>query len=209
MDIVIVICLVLIIALLVSDKVIVQKVVKDQRPPTRGEKALPDIVGKPKKLERHSATIDTRKSQLGLLHKRQDNFESEIKGKISGGVAPQEEPDEVEDEGVDLSEEEGEWYEGGLPNGDDGFATGVTFEELSTVGKVLQQNSDDPDLEKKAAEVVLKIQGTELFVLLESSMADASQKIARLLDKQVVQKMDSGSSNLRSDLDVFDIEEYI
>jgi hypothetical protein len=38
-----------------------------------------------------------------------------------------------------LEEEEEEWNRYGISGGDDGFAQGVTFEELSSVGVLLQK----------------------------------------------------------------------
>jgi hypothetical protein len=52
---------------------------------------------------------------------------------------PQEELDEVFSNIPDLEEEEEEWNRYGIPGGDDGFAQGVTFEELSSVGVLLQK----------------------------------------------------------------------
>jgi len=209
MDIVIVICLVLVIALLISDKIFMKKANEGGQSQSVGQKRQSDIMGPAKEVKRHRMPLGTPKRQSEVTAKSDGTFGSEVHDRVLGGVAPQEEPDEVNNDDVDLSEEEQQWYESGMPNGDDGFAVGVTFEELSTLGKVLQQDSGDPVLGQKAAEVVLKIQGTELFGLLESSMANASQKIARLLDKQLVQKTDSGSSNLRSDFDGFNIEQFV
>lgn len=58
--------------------------------------------------------------------------------------------------------------------------------------------------------IVQKIQGTELFSLLENSIENASQHIARLLDNSLYPETDSGSSNVRNNsLDDFDIGEFV
>jgi hypothetical protein len=53
---------------------------------------------------------------------------------------------------------------------------GVTFEELGAVQMVLQQKEPEPSLQKQAAVIVQKIQGTELFSLLENSMEGLQRK---------------------------------
>jgi hypothetical protein len=47
---------------------------------------------------------------------------------------PQEELDEVFSNMPDLEEEEEEWNRYGISGGDNGFAQGVTYDELSSVG---------------------------------------------------------------------------
>lgn len=58
--------------------------------------------------------------------------------------------------------------------------------------------------------IVQKIQGTELFSLLENSMECASQKIAELLDSAFSSEKETGSSTLwNNDLEEFDIGEFV
>jgi len=65
-------------------------------------------------------------------------------------------------------------------------------------------------LQQKAIDIVRRIQGTELFSLLENSMEGASRKIAELLDKSLPAGKDFSSSNLRNkDLEGFDIGEFV
>jgi len=78
------------------------------------------------------------------------------------------------------------------------------------VGALLQQEVLEPALQQKAVDIVQRIQGTELFSLLENSMEGASRKIAVLLDRSLPTGMDSGSSDLRkNDLSDFDIGEFV
>jgi hypothetical protein len=68
----------------------------------------------------------------------------------------------------------------------------------------------EPSQKETAVTVVQKIQGTELFSLLENSMESASRKIAELLDGSLSPETDAGSSNLRkNDLEDFDIGEFV
>lgn len=109
-----------------------------------------------------------------------------------------------------FEDEEEEWREQGLPNGNNGFATGVTYDELTTVGALLRQDVLEPTSQKKAVDIVQRLQGTDLFSLLENSMEGASRKIAELLDKNLPTGTDSGSSDLRkNDLGNFDIGEFV
>ena len=67
-----------------------------------------------------------------------------------------------------------------------------------------------PALQQKAVDIVQRLQGTELFSLLENSMGGASRKIAELLDKSLSAGTDFSSPDLRkSDLEDFDIGEFV
>ncbi|WP_348677040.1 hypothetical protein [Flavobacterium coralii] len=64
-------------------------------------------------------------------------------------------------------------------------------------------------MERQVVDIVQKIQGTDLFSLLEQAMPDASQKIAKLLEKSLGSEMGSGSSALRNNyLENFDIGDF-
>tara|TARA_Y100000815_G_scaffold41911_1_gene34554 strand:- start:56612 stop:56839 length:228 start_codon:yes stop_codon:yes gene_type:complete len=74
---------------------------------------------------------------------------------------------------------------------------------------LLQQETLEPALERQVVDIVQKIQGTDLFSLLEQAMPDASQKIAKLLEKSLGSEMGSGSSALRNNyLENFDIGDF-
>ena len=124
---------------------------------------------------------------------------------------PQEELDEVFGNVPDLTEEDDEeWNRYGISGTDSGFATGVTFQELSNVGVLLQKEKLEPAQKETAIDIVQRLQGTELFALLESSMDGASRKIAELLDSTVSSETKDNSSNLRkSDFNDFDIGEFV
>jgi len=205
MEIIIIICLLLAVVLLLKDKLATHKPVRQQNNLSN----LPDIMGRPKSVEGHSVPKGTDKGQTSEPDTKPDNFDSETSEKDFEGQIPQEELEDVLGS-VPVWEEEDEWNEYGNEYGDNGFATGVTFEELSTVGVVLRQNTPEPALQEKAVDIVQRLQGTELFSLLENSMEGASKKIAALLDKGLSSRTDSGSSNLRNDdLAGFDIGEFV
>lgn len=212
MEIIIVICLLIVIVLLVRDKIVIKKVVKSKPQQPLLNPDLPEIMGQPKPIERHVVPTTATKRQKEEQEDIADNFEAETEGKGFAREIPPEELDEVfgSEPDFDFKDEEDEWKEQGLPNSDNGFARGVTFNELSAVGALLQQDVLEPASQQQAVDIVQRLQGTELFSLLENSMEGASRKIAALLDKSLPAGTDFSSSDLRkSDVGDFDIGEFV
>ena len=211
MEIVIVICLLIVIALLVQDKIAIKK--SSERKPIQ-EKVnpnLPNIMGLPRPKRSLSVPNNASESQVEELEINPDNFDIEYDENENVGIQiPQEELDEVFSNMPDFEEEEEEWNRYGISSSDNGFAQGVTFEELSSVGILLQKEKLEPSQKETAIAIVQKIQGTELFSLLENSMEGASRKIAELLDSTFSSETETGSSTLRNnDLEDFDIGEFV
>ena len=211
MEIVIVICLLIVIALLVQDKIVIKK--NSERKPIqeKSNPKLPDIMGQPRPKRSLSVPNNATESQVEELEINPDNLDIEYDENENVGIQiPQEELDEVFRNMPDLEEEEEGWNRYGISGGDNGFAQGVTFEELSSVGVLLQKEELEPAQKETAIAIVQKIQGTELFSLLENSMEDASRRIAELLDSTLSSETEAGSSTLRkSDLSDFDIGEFV
>ena len=211
MEIVIVICLLIVIALLLQDKIVIKK--RSEQKPTKGKinPHLPDIMGQPKPKLSHSVPNTANESQIEEVEINLDNLDIEYDENENVSIQiPQEELDEVFSNMPDLEEEEEEWNRYGISGGDDGFAQGVTFEELSSVGVLLQKEELEPAQKETAIAIVQKIQGTELFSLLENSIEGASQKIAELLDSSLSSETETSSSILRkNDLEDFDIGEFV
>ena len=210
METVIVICLLIVIALLLEDKIVIRK--GEEQKPTREKPnpKLPDIMGQPKPMRSLSVLKSATESQIKEQEQEMDNFDIEIDEEDVDMQIPQEELHEVFGNKPDLEEEEEEWNRYGISSGDNGFAQGVTFEELSSVGMLLQKEKLEPSQKETAVAIVQKIQGTELFSLLENSMESASRKIAELLDGTFSSETDASSSTLRkSDLEGFDIGEFV
>jgi hypothetical protein len=210
MEIVIVICLFIVIALLVEDKIVIRK--KKEQIPTqkKSNPNLPDIMGQPKPMRSLSVPKSATESPNKKQEQETDNFDFEIGDENIDLQIRQEELDEVFGNVPDFEEEEEEWNRYGISSGDSGFAQGVTFEELSSVGMLLQKDKLEPSQKEKAVAIVQKIQGTELFSLLDNSMESASRKIAELLDRSLSFETDAGSSSLRkNDLENFDIGEFV
>jgi hypothetical protein len=210
METVIVICLFIAIALLVEDKIVIRKKRKQTPTQERSNPNRPDVMGQPKPMRSLSVPKSVTKSLIKEQEQENDNFDFEIDDEDVDIQIPQEELDEVFGNVPDFEEEEEEWNRYGISGRDNGFAQGVTFEELSTVGMLLQKEKLESSQKETAVAIVQKIQGTELFSLLENSMESASRKIAELLDGSLSSKTDAGSFSLRkNDLEDFDIGEFV
>nr|WP_315155664.1 conjugal transfer protein TraD [uncultured Flavobacterium sp.] len=212
METLIVICLLIVIVLLAKDKIIVTKEVSKKKKGSRKNSHVPDIMGKSKSTKSLLLLNTTNECQNNDLIIETNNFDIEIEQEDFDIEIPEEELDENFGNVPDFEEEEEEWNGYRDTGGDDnfGFATGVTFEELSAVGMLLQQETLEPSQQNKVVKIVLKTQGTELFTLLENSMENASQKIAELLHKSFsTEKYSSSTIMLINDFETFDIGEFL
>lgn len=144
---------------------------------------LPDIIGKPNLIGRQSVTKatseDTSKRSLAMGF----NFDPITEAKPS--EVPQEGPGDIIVALLDWKEEEEEWERYADSSADEGLASGVTFDELATVGRLLERKTLEPSEKDIAVSMISKIDGTELLSLLENRIGDASMKIAMLLDKEL------------------------
>lgn len=210
METVIVICLLIVIFLLAKDKIVLEKYRKQQPRQEKVNSSLPDIMGQPKLQRSLSVPKKSYDIQESKEDHYNDNFDKEIDEDKVKLQIPQEELEDVLGNVPDFENEEEEWNSYGISDGDNGFAQGVTFEELSTVETLLKKEKMRPSQKETATVLLQKIQGTELFDLLENSIEDASQKIAKLLDGTLSSKTDSGSSFIqKNDLEDFDIGEFV
>ena len=211
MEIVIVICLLIVIVLLLQDKIVIHKRSKQDPPHKKVNPNLPDIMGQPKPVERLSLPNTATERQIQEPEINPANLDIEYDENENVGIQiPQEELDEVFRKIPDLEEEEEEWNRYGISGGDDSLAQGVTYDELSSVGALLQKENLEQSQKETAVAIVQRLQGTELFSLLENSIEGASRKIAELLDSTLTTETEAGSSTLRNnDLSDFDIGEFV
>ncbi len=211
MEIVIVICLFMVIILLVSEKIVIKKITYMKEDPTSSEPDLPEIMGKPKPVRSQDQPNDDKESHSVESEINPDNLDIEYDDNETVGIQiPQEELDEVFSNMPDFEEEEEEWNRYGFSADHNSLAQGVTYEELSSVGALLRKENLEQSKKETTAAVVQKLQGTELFGLLESSVEGASRKIAELLDSSLSSETETGSSSLRNDdLEDFDIGEFV
>jgi len=211
MEIIIVLCLLIIICLLLQDKISSKKQQQQHSIPKKINPSLTHIMGQPKPIKSQSIPKTPNESQIAEQEINPANLDIEYDvNEIVGIQIPQEELDEVFSNIPDFEEEEEEWNRYGISGGDDSLAQGVTFDELSTIGALLQKDNLEQSQKETVAAVVQKLHGTELFSLLENSMEGASQKIAELLDSTLSTENEDSSSSLRkNNLDDFDIREFV
>lgn len=213
METIIVICLLIIIVLLVQDKIVIKKRSEQKPMQEKINPNLPDIMGQPKPVRRLYVPNTANESQIEEPEINPDNLDIEYDENENVGIQiPQEELDEVFRNIPDLEEEEEEeeWNRYGISGGNDTLAQGVTYDELSSVGALLQKENLEQAQKETAIAIVQRLQGTELFSLLENSIEGASRKIAELLDNTLSSETEAGSSTLRkSDLGDFDIGEFV
>ena len=211
METLIVICLLIVIALLLHDKIVIKKKPKHKSSQKKNNPNLPDIMGQPKPARSLSMSDAANKRQETEPALNPDTLDIEYDDNETVGIQiPQEELDEVFGTMPDLEEEEEEWNRYGISGSENGFAKGVTYDELSAVGDLLQKENLEQPQKETAVAIVQKLQGTELFSLLENSIEGASRKIAELLDSSLTTEKDAGSSTLRNnDFRDFDIGEFV
>ncbi|TDQ10196.1 conjugal transfer protein TraD [Pedobacter metabolipauper] len=211
METLIVICLLIVIALLVQDKIVIKKSSEHKQMQEKVNPNLPDIMGQPKPVRRLLVPNAANESQIEEQEINPDNLDIEYDENENVGIQiPQEELDEIFSNMPDFEEEEEEWNRYGISGGDDSLAQGVTYDELSSVGALLQKENLEQSQKETAVAIVQKLQGTELFSLLENSVEGASRKIAELLDSTLSSETEAGSSTMRkSDFGDFDIGEFV
>lgn len=211
MEILILICLLVIITLLLQDKIVLQKW-SDRKPVSeKVNPDLPDIMGQPKPIPSLLMPNEAIESQVDEVQIDPSSLDIEYdENEIVGIQVPEEELDEVFSSIPALDDEDDGWNQEPSPVDEFGFAQGVTFDELANVGNLLRQENLEQAQKLEAIEIVQKIQGTELFYLLEGSIEGASQKIAHLLDNSLAGSADSSTSITgNDDLSGFDIGEFV
>lgn len=171
---------------------------------------VPDIVGRPRMGGRPALPKQAIETENGSSAPVAYNFDTVNKWKNKLPIL-QEEPDE---EHIPDWEDEEEDMKGYAANAvysiDDGLATGVTYDELVAMGKMLERNVLQACEKELTVSLASKIDGTELMHMLETAVGDASKRIAKLLNQADDSESDLGSSYLRNDdEDNFNIEDYV
>jgi hypothetical protein len=207
MEKIIIIGLLIIIVLLLLDKKL--SIPRPQKKHTDNRLNVPSVMGETKKLDSPlmPSASDQRQEASEIVNP--DNFDPETKEEIFERNDQKKDIEDILDKNNDWEEEEEDWQYQGFSETESGFATGVTFNELSTAGQMLQQDVLEPAFEQQAVNIIQKIHGTELFSLLENSLGDASKKIADLLNKSMPNADEVMSSNHKNDAEGFDIGEFV
>jgi len=209
----IIICLIIIVLVLLYDRNFLRSRPKKTFEKPKSNPALPNIIGQPKSqlkpLSSNSIYEKETVTDESVINPEDLDIEYDENETLYRQI-PKEELDKAFTDTPNLEEEEEEWYQHHISYPDNGFAQGVTFEELGTVNTLFQKEDLNQDQRDKAVDIVQRLQGTELFSLLENSIEDASIKIAKLLDDSLLSASNDNSSTVqKSNLSDFDIGEFI
>ncbi len=202
----IIIGLLLIIILILWDKKF-----SDQHPQeknTNNQLNLPSVMGETKKEDRRPQPSDAYQSQNGSIVSKADKFGSETEEEVFENALNKNLEDILVKNEV-REEEEEDWKYQDDSKSESRFATGVTFQELSTARQLLQQDVLESDLEQQAVTTIQKIQDTEFFDLLENSLGDASNRIADLLSRSISNEDKGISLKHKDGAEGFDIGEFV
>ncbi|MYY43937.1 conjugal transfer protein TraD [Elizabethkingia anophelis] len=209
MEIIILICLLIIIVLLLQDKIISWK--KSEKKPLaeKTNPILPDIMGRPKPEKSLSISNTTPKNQIRepvTISSESDTLHDEN----TVIQTPIRQENKAFENTLDLEQEEELLKGNGVPYHEEGFAQGVSFEELNSVGILLQKEKLEMAQKERAIAIVQKIQGTELFSHLENALPEASQRIAELLDSRLSPEKSINTIPFqKNNLENFDIGEFV
>ncbi|WP_450091482.1 hypothetical protein [Paenimyroides ceti] len=128
MEIVIVICLLIVIALLLQDKIVIKRKSEQKPKQEKVNPKLPDIMGQPKALRSQSVPNTATESQITEPEVDPANLDIEYDENENVGIQqiPQEELDKVFSNNVpDLAEEEEDLNRYRTSGSDDGYARGL------------------------------------------------------------------------------------
>jgi len=198
MEIIIILSLVLAIALLLHDKVVITVSKKRKQGYQKTKLPQADIMGVSRAIKSRSKASQQNKIKA-----------QEMIIPPASLVIEYDEHENVPTDSIDLEDEQQELSSYELTSQDSGFAQGVTFEELSTLGMLLQENKLAPSKKETALDIAYKIQGTELFDLLEDTIQREAHEITTLLNNQFSLTTNAEASLLENNKnDEFDIREF-
>lgn len=195
MEIIIILCLVLATALLLHDKVVITVSKKRKQGYQKNKLPQADIMGVSRAIKSRSKASQQNNTKA-----------QEMIIPPASLVIEYDEHENVPTDSIDLEDEQQELSSYELTSQDSGFAQGVTFEELSTLGMLLQENKLAPSKKETALDIAYKIQGTELFDLLEDTIQREAHEITTLLNNQFSHTTNAEPSLLENN--EFDIGEF-
>jgi hypothetical protein len=195
----ILVCLIVVILLLAVEKV---KFIRPERKKYHEVKKdnIPDVIGKvitPVK-EKTPVWLANRKK---LIEQMIANKEDKVN---NDSIENEQQVEKIINTNINELDEEDN-----VPPDDDRFVQAVSVNELTKVGNLLQQDTLNISQEKETTEIIQKIEGTEFFTMMQQSIEGASEKIARLLDKSLLEKHTNiPKEDQNNVLDNFDIGDF-
>lgn len=169
-----------------------------------------DIMGTSGQSERQSQPNNATERQKENREEKPITFAREIPSeeldqifgtKENDEIDTQEDPDPDED-AVDWQEEEND-LQLYRTTADNDFATGVSFDELQQVSRLIQKDELQPDEQKIVIGTTAKLAHTDLWEKVMEALPDANEKIAKMLDTS------STKVNTVEDWQSFDIRNFI
>ena len=168
-----------------------------------------DVMGKTRVVLRQTQTNgDTRGQVLKPMedpdtfavadkNEEQENGPMGIEVPIEyGGEIPEADTDETDEETEELRQTLGS---------DASLASGASFEDMEYSLDVIREKKTSEDKEKKAAEIILREKGTDIFQQMVSQVPQGVERVSFILDKYFSVQPDSVESSNDKELSDFDI----
>jgi hypothetical protein len=168
-----------------------------------------DVMGKTKVVLRQTQTIGDMRGQV--LKPMEDPYtftvvdENEIQGNEPMGIEvpveycgkiPGTDTDETDEETEDLRQ---------TPGSDAGLASGASFEDLEYSLDVIREKKTSEDDERKAAEIIRREGGTDIFQQMVSQLPQGVERVSSIMDKYFSVQQGSAESSSDKELGDFDI----
>lgn len=168
-----------------------------------------DVMGKTKVVLRQTQTNgDTRRQVLKPMEDPDtfaatDENETQENGPM-GIVVPIEYDGEIPGTDTDETDEETEDLRQTMGS-DGGLASGASFEDLEYSLDVIREKRTSEDDERKAAEIIRREGGTDIFQQMVSQLPQGVERVSSIMDKYFSVKPGSVESSSNKELGDFDI----
>jgi hypothetical protein len=168
-----------------------------------------DVMGKTKVVLRQPQTNGDPRGQVLKPMEDPDTFAATDENKAQeNGPMGIEVPIEYDGEipGTDTDETDEETEELRQTMGSDGgLASGASFEDLEYSLDVIRERRTSEDDERKAAEIILREKGTDIFKQMVSQLPQGVERVSSIMDKYFSVQPDSVESTNDKELGDFDI----
>lgn len=168
-----------------------------------------DVMGKTKVVLRQTQTIGDMRGQV--LKPMEDPYtfattdENEAQENGPMGIeVPVEYDGEITGTDTDETDEETEDLRQ-TTGSDEGLASGASFEELEYSLDVIREKKTSEDDERKAAEIIRREGGTDIFQQMVSQLPQGVERVSSIMDKYFSVKQGSVESSNDKELGDFDI----
>jgi hypothetical protein len=168
-----------------------------------------DVMGKTKVVLRQTQTNGDMRGQV--LKPMEDPYtftvtdENDTQGNEPMGIeVPVEYDGEIPGTDTNETDEETEDLRQ-TPESDAGLASGASFEELEYSLDVIREKKTSEDDERKAAEIIRREGGTDIFQQMVSQLPQGVERVSSIMDKYFSVQQSSAESSSDKELGDFDI----